>query len=145
MLMTAVPILAEMHLRSISVLARTNLNLVIMKRSKKIHLVLITAALASCNRTVIPSQSPRGLIQDSTLTQTPDEEGEGPDRCVCTPVNSDSSTISLNEEYPGIYFPGQIGGNIYIPSGTQRRGVILRSHHFVFRGGFGKSGSAVGS
>jgi len=117
-----------------------------MKRSKKIHLVLITAALASCNRTIIPSQSPKGLIPDSTLTQTPDEEGEGPDRCVCTPVNADSSTISLYEEYPeGIYFPGQIGGNVYIPSGTQRRGVILRSHHFVMRGGFGKSGSKVSS
>src|SRR5689334_12249859 len=106
-----------------------------MKRSKKIQLVLITAALASCNRIVIPSQSATGLIPDATLTRTPDEDGEGPDRCVCTPVNSDSSTISLYEEYPGIYYPGPSVGIIYIPGRTYRRGILWRSHQFIMRGG----------
>jgi len=117
-----------------------------MKRSKKIQLVLITAALASCNRIVIPSQSATALIPDSTLTRAPEAEGEGPDRCVCTPVNNiDSSTISLYEEYPGIYYPGPSVGTIYIPGRTHRRGILWRSHQFIMRGGFGKSGSTVSS
>ena len=39
-----------------------------MKKSTHIQLILITAALASCNRAVIPQQQPESITADSTLT-----------------------------------------------------------------------------
>ena len=114
-----------------------------MKRSKKIHLVLITAALASCNRVVIPSQSATAYITDSTLTQTPDEED--PSQCVCTVNANDSSTISLYDEPYSFYYNGSFYGPVYTPGRIYRRGAFWRSHRFVVRGGFGKSSSAVAS
>jgi hypothetical protein len=114
-----------------------------MKRSQKIQLVLITAALASCNRVVIPSQSATGFAADSTLTRTPEDTEEGPDRCVCTP--GDSSSIYVFDRYADVYYSGQANGIIYVPGRFYRRGLVWRNHQFILRGGFGKSASVVGS
>ncbi len=42
-----------------------------MKKSKKIQLVLITAALSSCSRVIIPNEPLQNCLADTSLANTP--------------------------------------------------------------------------
>ena len=39
-----------------------------MKKSKRIHLALLTAALSSCSRVIIPNEAPVNSLPDSAVT-----------------------------------------------------------------------------
>lgn len=49
-----------------------------MKKSKKIQLVLITAALSSCSRVVIPNEPLQSCLADTSLSKTPVDWTENP-------------------------------------------------------------------
>jgi len=110
-----------------------------MKKSKKIHLVLITAALASCNRVIIPSQPDAGYIADSTLTHTP--AGDDSTYDCCRELNMPLYNYPFN--LSGIYYSGGPVGGLYYPVRTYRKGAFWRSHRFIVRGGFGKAAASV--
>lgn len=113
-----------------------------MKRSKKIHLVLITAALASCNRQIIPSQPGAGYIPDPALTQ-PNEYGDSTYECFCSVNDSTGRSVLFNSS--GYWYSGQPYDFYYRPGHIYRQGIFWRSHQFVARGGFGKSSLSAAS
>jgi len=98
-----------------------------MKKSTKIQLVIITAALASCNRIIIPSMSETGYLPDPGLMAIPAYEDTASD-CPCT-QNNKRDTL-YEPYYPGYYY---------------RKGAFWRNHQFVVRGGFGKSSGSAAS
>ena len=111
-----------------------------MKKSTKIQLVLITAALASCNRVIIPSMSGTGYLPDPSLTATPAYEEAVPD-CSCT-QNDKRDTLY----YPrNVYYPLPSEYEPYYPGYYYRKGAFWRNHQFVIRGGFGKSSGSAAS
>ncbi len=93
-----------------------------MITATKIHLVLITAALASCNRVIIPADLTAGYTTDLTLARTPADTS-----CLCY-----CSAFKFN---PTLSFPGE----------SYRRGAFWRNHQFILRGGFGKSNFSTAS
>ena len=114
-----------------------------MKRSKKIHLVLITAALASCNRQIIPSQPDMGYVTDPSLMR-PNEFADSSYECFCSVNDSTGSNVLYNSS--GYWYNGQPYDFFYRPGHIYRRGTFWRSpHQVVVRGGFGKSSVSSGS
>jgi len=104
-----------------------------MKRSNSIQLILITAALASCNRNITP----------------PAESGyydwEYNNNCPCDSLVNDSTSRCLPSDiwnfYPNWYFstnPACI--NSYQ---LKLKGPYFRNNHFVVRGGWGCHGMAT--
>jgi hypothetical protein len=114
-----------------------------MKKSGKIQLVLITAALASCHRELIPSQSFTRNTADSTLTAP--APGADPYystfNVCCQEAYSQLWNYSFNP-LSTFYF-GPIGPSYYYPGGLYRKGAFWRSNHFIVRGGLGKSSSSA--
>ena len=107
-----------------------------MKKSKKIHLVLVTAVLASCNREIIPSMAADGDHPDPTLTAPPLYSAIAP-VCSCQVEKSTPDTLY---SYHGIYYNRMTFPNwVYFPGDQYRRGSFWRSHRMVVRGGFGKA------
>lgn len=91
--------------------------------------MLITAALAACNRHTIPSQPASGYATDSTLAESPEYE--------------EDSTCQVYY-YPPDYPPGVWLGNwpFDVLNNLQYirwRGTMHRTRRFIPRGGFGKS------
>jgi len=108
-----------------------------MKKSTKIQLVLITAALASCNRVIIPADSQAGYRPDPTLAQQPLDTSS---TCNCTEnhfYNDDSMVYPYNGFYTNF--------SLYFPGAQYRRGFVWRSHQFIQRGGFGKNSFSAAS
>jgi hypothetical protein len=117
-----------------------------MKKTQRIKLVLITAALASCNRQLVPRPSFGDPLADSTLTAAPaamdsDSCANGFNEC-CEEVYSQMWNYSFNPFF-NFYFSVPVG-HPYYPGGVYRKGAFWRQQHFIHRGGWGKSGS-VGS
>ena len=112
-----------------------------MKRSKHIHLVLVTAALASCNRMIIPADPSAPYVPDSTLTMAPAYIDSTYD-CDCDVYNDGQyySPYSYYGNYYNAYYPGWNQGLIFYTGRIYRSRTIVRSSHFVARGGFGKLG-----
>ena len=114
-----------------------------MKKSSSIKLVLIGAALASCNRIIIPSQSPAGAVYDSSLVALP-------------AIDSDSYNNSFNfccNEILPLWtysfnlnpYPLSISQTAYNTARLYRRGHFWRKNHFIIRGGWGKTGEVANS
>jgi hypothetical protein len=121
-----------------------------MKKSRTIRLVLITAALASCNRVIIPGQSAEGNEPDPALTAATAEEDSVYD-CSCqlnpnnynwyNPYDYDNNPfINFN-----IYYTGQPFNVPYKAGQRYRINTTFRNHVLVVHGGFGKAASAAGS
>jgi hypothetical protein len=105
-----------------------------MKRSKKIQLVIITAALASCGRYIIPMQSSSNINVDSTLTALPADS----ESVSCNCWHQDSSIKNHTINSPGINNFIELADN-YFPGHLYRKEAFWRNDHFIVRGGFGKS------
>ena len=115
-----------------------------MKKSKQIQLVLITAALASCNRQLVPQVSGLPVTADSTLTAPPPYGSDtacGTFNECCQEVYSQLWNYSFNP-LGTYYYPGAPLGTWYYPGVLYRKGAFWRNKHFVVRGGWGKSASA---
>ena len=115
-----------------------------MKRSKNIHLVLVTAVLASCNRMIIPADPSAAYVPDSTLTTAP-AYIDSSYNCDCEMNNNDQyySPYSHYGYYYNSYYPGWHQGLIFYTGRYYRSRTIWRSSHFVARGGFGKLGTSA--
>lgn len=125
-----------------------------MKKTSKIHLVLVTAVLTSCNRMIVPDQPDpgytsnpgMGLIPDSSLTASPVYDGDGYDgdrydgNCRIDTVYSNNLEIYFNYFYPGR--PNYFG---YRADYLYRQAMYWRNHLFIARGGFGKAAASVAS
>jgi hypothetical protein len=111
-----------------------------MKRSKKIQLVLITAALASCNRHIVPSQSSANIDVDSILIAPP-AYSESVD-CNCGQLDSSAKNYLFNPL--SINYFNRLN-NIYYPGKLYRKGAFWRNDHFIVRGGFGKNAGSAAS
>jgi hypothetical protein len=112
-----------------------------MKRSKHIHLVLITAALASCNREILHLAPGAVLPADSTLTAAPVYDDDYPDCC----QDIYSSLWNYSFSPYGNYYIGPLGGRPiipYFPGRGYRKGLFWRHNTFVVRKGFGTTGVA---
>jgi hypothetical protein len=107
-----------------------------MKRSKKIKLVLITAALAACNRTLVPPASKTVYPEDTTLTATPAERDSTCDPCSQAIISS-IWNYSFSNKWPFSF--EQISYSPYYPEKLYRKGAVWKNNHFIVRGGFGKS------
>lgn len=97
-----------------------------MKKTPKIHLVLVTAVLASCNRLIIPGQPAAGYSAEPN------------------PPASDTTYCYL-PNYFNFYFTGQPYGYRYRPASLYRNGAYWHDHVFVVRGGFGKASASTAS
>ena len=116
-----------------------------MKKSTHIQLILITAALASCNRAVIPQQQPESITADSTLTMPVVNDSTYVDNyndCGCNDfypsrVNSSTpySTFYISPVYDSYYYTGR----------RYRKATVVRGSTAIVRGGFGKSSVTAGS
>jgi hypothetical protein len=107
-----------------------------MKKTKKIQLVLITAALASCNRTLYPTQPDPGYTPDPVYYDAARQ-------------TSDSTFQADSCTYDNYYYPYYYTGTYY-PSWpfhfflglrpVYKSRNIVRRPGFIARGGFGKIG-----
>jgi hypothetical protein len=113
-----------------------------MKRSKTIHLVLITAALASCNRNIIPSDPRAAYSKDSTLVAEPLEMDNTYYACCDEPYSS-LWNYSFSPFGPTWYFPVHPGP--YYPGRQYKKGAFWQKGHFIVRGGFGKTSVSAAS
>ena len=114
-----------------------------MKKSSSIKLVLIGAALASCNRIIIPSQSPSDAVNDSSLVAPPTTDSDVYNNSFNTCCNEVLPlwTYSFN---PNLY-PLNISPSAYITARLYRRGHFWRNSDFIIRGGWGKTGESTNS
>lgn len=121
-----------------------------MKKSRTIHLVLITAALASCNRVIIPSQSAEGAEPDSALTAATAEEDSVFD-CSCQLSVNNYNWYNpydyFNNPYVNfnLYYTGRPFNAPYKAGALYRINTTFRNHVLVVHGGFGKAASAGSS
>jgi hypothetical protein len=113
-----------------------------MKRSKTIQLVLITAALASCNRGIIPSDRGGAALEDSTLVAEPVQDDNTYYAC-CEEIYSSLWNYSFSPA--GVYFNAPLNANPYYPGRRYKKGAFWHNGHFIVRGGFGKSSGSVAS
>ncbi|MFT3855930.1 MAG: hypothetical protein QM733_24855 [Ilumatobacteraceae bacterium] len=125
-----------------------------MKKSAKLHLVLITAAFASCNQQVVPSSTPRLSSVDPNLMAAPPQPpgnqfyqedpgystypgyGVYSGEDTLYPYNAYPWNLNINIDWSRIFGPRY--GFMY-PGRPARRGAFWRNRVFVMRGGFGKS------
>ncbi len=114
-----------------------------MKKSPSIKLVLIGAALASCNRMIIPSQSPPDAIPDSSLVAAPTFDGDSYNNTFNFCCNQVLPLWSYSFN-PNLY-PSNISPTAYKKARLYRRGHFWRDSHFIIRGGWGKNGEAANS
>jgi hypothetical protein len=121
-----------------------------MKKSQTIHLVLITAALASCDRVIIPGQSAGGKDPDPSLTTAPVEEDSVYD-CTCQLNSNNYNWYNPYRSYnnPSVdfdfYYSGQPYNVPYQAGPRYRINTTFRNHVVVVHGGFGKAASAGSS
>jgi hypothetical protein len=111
-----------------------------MKKTKKIQLVLITAALASCNRVMIPLQPISNPVLDSTLTAAPgyDPADSLSNYAACCEPCSQLWNYSFNPF--GYYYSTEIGRSYYYPGKEYRKKVAWHGSKIILRGGWGKTG-----
>jgi len=108
-----------------------------MKKTKTIQLVLITAALASCNRPLHPTQpveTDPEYVPDSTYCDTRVDSA-----CPMYPPYDDQY---YSPYYTGTYLPGW-DFNFFFELRPaypvyRRRGAVVRHLRWIPRGGFGK-------
>ncbi|HEV2478230.1 MAG TPA: hypothetical protein VGS79_01145 [Puia sp.] len=112
-----------------------------MKKTSKIHLVLVTAILASCNRVIIPDQPEAGYTPDPSLTAAPLDNDDS-SACVC---GVDTTYYNYPLDYFNFYFNGPPYAFRYAPASIYRKGAHWPSHAFVVRGGFGKAAASTAS
>jgi hypothetical protein len=115
-----------------------------MIRAKNIQLVIVTALLASCNRTIIPEESAAASsTPDSSLTRTP-----APDQriydcdCVVNPFYPSYQPYSLDVDF---YYSGQPYGYAYTPGRNYSKALVWHKNTFILRGGFGKTTGSTAS
>jgi hypothetical protein len=114
-----------------------------MIRAKNIQLVIVTALLASCNRTIIPEEFADANTPDSSLTRTP-----APDQriydcdCVFNPYYQSYQPYSLDFSF---YYSGQPYGYTYTPGRNYGKALVRHNNTFILRGGFGKSTGSTAS
>ncbi|MDR3711452.1 MAG: hypothetical protein P4L51_01450 [Puia sp.] len=119
-----------------------------MKKSKQIKLVLISAALASCNRSLVPQIPVTNIPEpaDTTLTAGPVyKEDPYPNtfNLCCQEAYWELWNYSFNPF--GLVYIGPPGPGYYYPGKFYRRGAFWRNNHFIVRGGWGKSSSSASS
>ena len=111
-----------------------------MKKTAKIHLVLVTALLASC-RVIIPDEPETGYTPDPSLTAAP---LYSEDSSVCT-----CGVDTTYHNYPGNYFNFNFYGPPYAfryrHASLYRQGTYWKENAFVVRGGFGKAAASTAS
>jgi hypothetical protein len=115
-----------------------------MKRSLRVQLVLITAALASCSREWVPRQSIDVNPSDPALTAAP-LYGTAPYYTGCEPCSEQSTARLWNYSFNPFgtyYWPG---ATWYYPGGVYRKGSVWRNDHVIVRGGLGKSANSAGA
>jgi hypothetical protein len=114
-----------------------------MKKTKKIQLVLITAALASCNRVMIPLEPTSNPVLDSTLTAAPayDTTNSLNSYTPCCEPCSQLWDYSFNPF--GYYYGTDIGRSYYSPRKEYRKKVAWHGSHVILRGGWGKTSMAI--
>ncbi|HEY4063577.1 MAG TPA: hypothetical protein VGM30_16835 [Puia sp.] len=116
-----------------------------MKRSLRVQLVLITAALASCSRVWVPARSLNDNLSDTiSRAITPPCET---DSCFCPCEPCDDPSMMQLWSYAfdpfGVYY--WPAGSWYFPDGIRRKGTVWRNSHAIVRGGLGKSVHAAGA
>ena len=110
-----------------------------MKKTNNIRLVLITAALASCNRETVPIQSAHNLYSDSTLNEALEGGNSGfrdaIPYCMAIPQiwNYPFGAFCYYYGCPHVL-------THYQPGREYRKGVAWRRGHIIVRGGWGNSG-----
>ncbi len=116
-----------------------------MKRTKKIQLVLISAALASCNRVLVPLEPIGNHAVDSTLTAAPVYDGDSSmgRYMPCCQAYSQLWNYSFNPFV--FYYPGPLGQSYYHPGKEYRKKIGWQGNQVVVRGGWGKSGVTLNS
>lgn len=123
-----------------------------MKKTKHIQLVLITAALASCNRQFVPQQP---MIDDQMISNPADTT------LTVGPVydagpHGDTLNPRCEEAYPQIWnysfnlfanysYIGATGNTYYYPGNRYRKDFFRRVDRFIVRGGWGRASRSVSS
>jgi hypothetical protein len=145
-----------------------------MKKTMKIHLVLVTAVLTSCNRMITPDQSDpgftsdpgKGLLPDSSLTAGPvydknryGENGYGKNGYDGSGYNENGydqdrygdscriDTVYSNNLaiYFNYFYPGRPYYYGYRFDYLHHRAVYWSNRLFIVRGGFGRRSASSAS
>ena len=114
-----------------------------MKKSKKINLVVLTAILASCNRSMIPIQQPIAASYDSSLTISP-SPGDSTYNLAFIPCSCQIE--KYNKQITGQdFYMAPMNEAYYSPTKWQQRQSTWIGKSFVVKGGFGQTGNSVSS
>jgi hypothetical protein len=130
-----------------------------MKKTKHIKLILITAALASCNREMAPRQS---MTDNPAIDNPVDSMYAGPadSTLVAGPlynpgVYDNTFDPCCQEAYPqlwgysfsplGNYYVGPTGKTYYYPGNRYRKGFFWNGNRFIVRGGWGRASHSASS
>jgi hypothetical protein len=110
-----------------------------MKKTKAIHLILISAALASCNREFVPVRGSNGQLIDSSLLAEPEyEEVMLPSPCMsCCQNYQPLWSYSFNPLGNLNPFPA---GHIYYYHWNKRPPVWVHGYKVIVRSGWGSTG-----
>lgn len=110
-----------------------------MKKTKHIQLVLITAALSSCSRVIIPNEPLQGCLADTSLSRTPVDWDENREPAV-QPYYEISYAPSWNF---GFYYRPVVTHAYLTPQLHPGRWGGGENPPPVVRGGFGLSAKTV--
>jgi hypothetical protein len=117
-----------------------------MKKSTQIQLVIITAAMASCNRLVVPQQQAGGIEADSSLiaAPVPNDSTDVDSSCVCNCQAWYPSASYSASPFGSIYYIGPVNSGYYY-SPHYSSNAVWHGKSYIVRGGFGKSSGGTGS
>lgn len=114
-----------------------------MKKTKHIQLVLITAALSSCSRVVIPNEPVQSCLADTSLSRTPVDWEENPEPAVQPYYElSYAPSWNIGFYYRPVYTHPGWTPRLH-PGGWYGGGVSSVSAPVVVRGGFGLTAKTV--
>ncbi len=110
-----------------------------MKKTKYIHVALVTAALASCKPTSFTSRS-------CPLPIIPEDRADSHDRDSCACLESEQAYFDALQAFSGNFYfpyPDRIFPTFFGPTVYQFPGYVRAN--FIVRGGFGASLAKVSS
>lgn len=111
-----------------------------MKKSRHIQLVLITAALSSCNHEFIPRGGKVPIISDSALTAG-NSLTDTVSCLICCQNNQKFWNYSFNPFGNNSF--GVIGNYYYDPEKRYKSIIKMKGTNMVVQGGWGKTSSSI--
>jgi hypothetical protein len=117
-------------------------SITVMKKTKAISLILVSAALASCQRNFVPARNSNGPFIDSALLEEPEyAEVRSSSPCIsCCQLNAQNNQLLWNYSFNpiGNLSPFPVTTHYYY-HWKNEKSVIVRGSKAIVRSGWGTS------